>query len=74
MAKALPVRLQALVSAPNMAEKSADAVDAKPDAPRNSVSEMLQFLQLQRWLHDASKYRTEYWTGAEDHECTEDTK
>ena len=29
---------------------------------------------LQRWLHDASKYRTEYWTGAEDHECTEDTK
>ena len=74
VAKALPVLLQALVSAPNMAEKSADAVDAKPDAPRNSVSEMLQFLQLQRWLHDASKYRTEYWTGAEDHECTEDTK
>ena len=76
IAKALPVRVAALATATNAVasatEKPTDTGEAKPDAPRSSVSQMLQFLALQRWLHDASKYRSEYWTGGENHECTED--
>lgn len=74
VAKALPVRLAALGAASNAADKAADAGEAKPDAPRSSPSEMLHFLELQRWLHDASKHRSDYWTGGENHECTEDVR
>ncbi|MEQ1515320.1 MAG: amidohydrolase family protein [Usitatibacteraceae bacterium] len=74
VAKALPVRLAAVSIAAAMADKSNDAAEAKPDAPQSSVSEMLQFLALQRWLHDQSRLRTEYWTGADSHECTEDMR
>lgn len=74
VAKALPVYRAALASGLNATDKSTDGSDAKPDAPRSAVSEMLHFLALQRWLHDASKHRGDYWTGGENHECTEDVR
>lgn len=74
VAKALPVRLAALGSAATSTDKTTDGSQAKPGTLANAESEMLRYLELQRWLHEAAKYRTEYWTGAENHECTEDAK
>ncbi len=73
LAKALPARLAAL-SLPNPMDKPADSSDAKSDAPGNLASSTLNFLELQRWLHDMSKHRGDYWNGGEHHECTEDAR
>ena len=73
LAKALPARL-AVLSLPNPMDKPLDGSDAKPDAPGNLASNTMHFLDLQRWLHELSKHRGDYWNGGEHHECTEDAR
>jgi imidazolonepropionase-like amidohydrolase len=39
-----------------------------------SVRDTLEFMAMQRWLHDTKQYRSNYWDGGAWHECTEDAK
>lgn len=52
------------------AEKS-DKVSA-PKSPSEMLAANQAYLELQQWLHFMSKHHTDYWAGADAHECTEE--
>jgi hypothetical protein len=39
-----------------------------------SVRDTLEYMAMQRWLHDSKQMRSTYWDGGAWHECTEDAK
>jgi hypothetical protein len=49
---------------------------SEPSAESGSMSvrDTLEFMAMQRWLHDTKQYRSNYWDGGAWHECTEDAK
>ena len=79
LAKALPARL-ARLNPPNAMlarGNSAGAPDAASGPPSRiapNVRDTLDYLALQKWLHDAKQFRHSYWDGGAWHECTEDAK
>ena len=70
--KALPLRL-ARINAPAAARPGAPATETSP-AVSPTVRDTLDYLALQRWLHEAKQFRHSYWDGGNWHECTEDAK
>lgn len=42
--------------------------------PPNPVRDVLDYLALQNWLHQANQFRESYWTGGNWHECREDAR
>jgi imidazolonepropionase-like amidohydrolase len=73
VAKAMPARLARLSGPPG----GAPAAGARPmstDAPPPSVSETMEYMALQRWLHDQGQIHDGYWSGGAWHECTEDAR
>ncbi len=84
IAKAMPIRLARLTAAASRASGGSagpgGAGAANEPAPVSStvmaatVRETLDFLALQRWLHEAKQFRHSYWDGGSWHECTEDAK
>ena len=75
IAKAMPLRM-ARINAP--ASRTAGTTGAPSgDAPSSispSVRDTLEYMAMQRWLHDAKQFRHSYWDGGNWHECTEDAK
>jgi imidazolonepropionase-like amidohydrolase len=71
VAKAMPARLARLGGPP--AGASAGARPVATDAPP-SVSETMEYMALQRWLHDQGQIHDGYWSGGAWHECTEDAR
>jgi hypothetical protein len=51
-----------------------DAPSAVAGAVPTEVRDALEFMALQKWLHDAKQFRHSYWDGGSWHECTEDAK
>ncbi len=75
IAKAMPLRLARLNAPPGGPRPpgAPPAMDAQSSvAP--TVRETLDYLALQRWLHEAKQFRYSYWDGGSWHECTEDAK
>jgi imidazolonepropionase-like amidohydrolase len=72
-AKAMPARL-ARLSGPASGAPNAGATRAPTDAPPPSVSETMEYMALQRWLHDQGQIHDGYWSGGAWHECTEDAR
>jgi imidazolonepropionase-like amidohydrolase len=75
VAKAMPARL-ARLSGPLVganAGANAGMRPVTPDAPP-SVSETMEYMALQRWLHDQGQIHDGYWSGSAWHECTEDAR
>lgn len=70
-AKALPLRLARLAGPPTGATRTPGATG---DAVAPSVRDTLEYMALQRWLHEAKQTRHSYWDGGTWHECTEDAK
>ena len=52
----------------------ATPADVPSEAGALSVRDTLEFMAMQRWLHDTKQYRSNYWDGGAWHECTEDAK
>ncbi len=71
MAKAMPARL-ARLSGPSI-NANAGTRPATTDAPP-SVSELMEYMALQRWLHEQGQIHDGYWSGGAWHECTEDAR
>jgi imidazolonepropionase-like amidohydrolase len=72
VAKAMPARL-ARLSGPLGSAPNAGTRPAMTDAPP-SVSELMEYMALQRWLHDQGQIHDGYWSGGAWHECTEDAR
>ena len=82
IARALPQRL-ARLSAPPAGGATANNAASRPANPNANaitgdvavnVREVLEYMAMQRWLHDAKQFRHSYWDGGSWHECTEDAK
>ena len=70
VAKALPIRQARMkMSRPGNGEGVAIPSSASPTP--SSVSELMEYLAFQNWLHQSSHYRDGYWSGGQWHECTE---
>ncbi len=76
--KALPIRLARLTAAAGQrgsgGPASQGAANEPPPTLAATVRETLDYLALQRWLHEAKQFRHSYWDGGSWHECTEDAK
>ena len=71
VAKALPIRQARMnMSRPGNGEGVVIPSSASPTP--SSVSELMEYLAFQNWLHQSSHYRDGYWSGGQWHECTED--
>ena len=76
MAKALPARF-ARMNAPSTTGARGTNAGAASDTPSNvppSLRDMLDYMDLQRWLHEAKQAKHSYWDGGSWHECTADAK
>ncbi len=73
--KALPARMARLntMNAARAAGATASGSDTPSSVPPN-VRDTLEYMALQRWLHEAKQFRHSYWDGGSWHECTEDAK
>ncbi len=81
MAKALPARMLRLAGPPGGmgGAGSAGGSGRPPGADGGptedaTVRDVLEYMAMQRWLHDAKQSRHTYWDGGAWHECTEDAK
>lgn len=83
IARALPQRLARLSAPPVNAAATNNATSIATSRPSLSatdsniavnVREVLEYMAMQRWLHDAKQFRHSYWDGGSWHECTEDAK
>ncbi len=70
IAKAMPLRLARL----NIARPSAATTAEPPSALTPTLRDTLEYMAMQRWMHDAKQFRHSYWDGGSWHECTEDAK
>jgi len=72
IAKAMPLRLAKL----NMTRSSATAAAASesPSTLTPTLRDTLEYMAMQRWMHDVKQFRHSYWDGGSWHECTEDAK
>jgi imidazolonepropionase-like amidohydrolase len=66
VAKALPLRFARL--------NAARPTTAAEPLASPTLSDTLEYMAMQRWLHDAKQNRHSYWDGGAWHECTEDAK
>lgn len=73
VAKAMPARL-ARLNAPAGGAPNAGARPMSTETPPPSVSETMEYMALQRWLHDQGQIHDGYWSGGAWHECTEDAR
>jgi imidazolonepropionase-like amidohydrolase len=73
IAKAMPMRMARLNTPSPRTTTGAPSGDA-PSAVSPSVRDTLEYMAMQRWLHDAKQFRHSYWDGGNWHECTEDAK
>ncbi len=77
VAKAMPARL-ARLSGPAGAPPAGAGAQGTPrpgaDMPPSSVSELMEYMAFQRWLHAAGQIHDGYWSGGAWHECTEDAR
>jgi imidazolonepropionase-like amidohydrolase len=79
LAKALPARMARLAGPPGAAGGGTGAgagVGTRPptDGEFSHVRDTLEYMAMQRWLHEAKQTRHSYWDGGAWHECTEDAK
>jgi adenine deaminase len=78
VAKALPLRLarMAAASASSGGNAPARAATESPSSSTHTASlrDTLDYLTLQRYLHEAKQNRHSYWDGGAWHECTQDAK
>ncbi len=72
VAKALPIRL-ARLGGPAGRTGAMGGGDA-PSALPAELRDALEYMALQKWLHDHKQFRHSYWDGGSWHECTEDAK
>lgn len=56
------------------ASRAAAPLAAPPTAPRGGIRDVLDFMAMQNWLHQANQFRDSYWTGGNWHECREDAR
>ncbi len=78
VAKAMPARLARLSGpaggppggAPGAPRPGADM----PPSSISSVSQLMEYMAFQRWLHEAGQIHDGYWSGGAWHECTEDAR
>lgn len=57
-----------------LSDKSKERVSEIPSAPKTPNEALVAnqaYLELQHWMHMQSKHRGDYWSGAEEHACTE---
>ncbi len=80
VAKAMPARLARLsgpaggppagAGTPGTPRSTADM----PPSSLTSVSDLMEYMAFQRWLHEAGQIHDGYWSGGAWHECTEDAR
>ncbi len=75
VAKAMPARL-ARLSGPPSGGPSAGvrAMPMSTETPPTSVSGVMEYMAMQRWLHEQGQIHDGYWSGGAWHECTEDAR
>ena len=78
VAKAMPARLARLSGPAGGPSTGAAGAQSTPrlgaDMPPSSVSELMEYVAFQRWLHEAGQIHDGYWSGGAWHECTEDAR
>ncbi|MCE2988534.1 MAG: amidohydrolase family protein [Burkholderiales bacterium] len=78
LAKALPARMARLVGPPGSGAGAGGGAGMGGRPPSEGefsfVRDTLEYMAMQRWLHEAKQTRHSYWDGGAWHECTEDAK
>jgi imidazolonepropionase-like amidohydrolase len=81
LAKAIPARMARLNAAPPGGARPggagggvSDPSAAPPSTVMQSVRDVMQYIAMQNWLHQANQFRDSYWNGGNWHECKEDAR
>ncbi len=80
IAKALPARLARMAggagsNAPGARPADGDAAQPiTPPTASQSVRDVMEYIAMQNWLHQANQFRDSYWNGGTWHECKEDAR
>jgi imidazolonepropionase-like amidohydrolase len=81
VAKALPARLARMSgpgpgsgSGPRPGAPAADTPPSTPPTVSQAVRDVMEYIAMQNWLHQANQFRDSYWSGGNWHECKEDAR